>query len=761
MMNKFRLAAAVAAMMLATGAARAAGTTGAAVTADGENSGRTEQTYSEKSGRAWKGKWISKQECRSGSNVWLAFRKGFEVASVPQSVPTRIAADTKYWLWINDSLVVFEGGLKRGPAPGDSYYDEIDIAPYLRPGHNCVAALVWHFGLNGFSHADSGTAGFLFDAQAPGLEILSDKTWQASVFHAYGTAGAPEPNYRLPESNLRFDARKDFKKSWRDEKQWLGRSMELPVTVGEPPFGKLVERPIPMWKDYGMKEYESVTRSGDTLVCALPYNAQVTPYLKVKAPAGRTVQMLTDHYRVGRDKTLSLRAEYVTKDGVQEYESLGWLNGDKMFYIVPSDVEVLDVKYRETGYFTEFSGSFECDDPFLNEYWRKAVRTLYVCMRDTYMDCPDRERAQWWGDEVNELGMAFYALSPSSWKLAVKGIHELMNWQRANGVISAPMPAMNYSSELPSQMLASVGWYGLRTQYFYSADSSFVPAVYDRMKRYLHEVWKLDQDGIPVYRTGDWDWPDSGSPVDKYALMPCLYQLALKGELDFARMLGKTEDAEMIESTMDRLKESYNRIYWTGNGYRHPSYEGPTDDRAQAMAILSGIASQDKYPALVEILKTTDLASTYMEKYMVEALFVAGESNAAIERMKRNMARVMDDRSSTLYEHWDWTNSSNHAWSGANIILLGQKVCGIAPTAPGFRTFAVRPQMGPLKSASASIETLYGKISVSLSRKSSRSATASLTVTVPEGTSATVTAADGNDTVLSPGTHNLKIRLGQ
>ena len=41
-------------------------------------------------------------------------------------------------------------------------------------------------------------------------------------------------------------------------------------------------------------------------------------------------------------------------------------------------------------------------------------------MRDNYMDCPDRERAQWWGDEVNELGEAFYALSPSGRKTSRK-----------------------------------------------------------------------------------------------------------------------------------------------------------------------------------------------------------------------------------------------------------------------------------------------------------------------------------------------------
>ena len=706
----------------------------------------------------WRARWIGKQEYRSETNTWLAFKKKVDVRTVPEKMVARIAADSKYWLWINDTLAVFEGGLKRGPSPWDTYFDEVDIAPYLREGENCISVLVWYFGRNGFSHADSGTAGLLFEARASGLEILSDNTWEATVYRAYGSAGEPEANYRLPESNLRFDARRDIV-GWRSPSApRLGRAMELPAIVGGAPFGKLVKRPIPMWKCSGLKEYPDVRRSGDTLVCSLPYNAQFTPYLKVKSPAGRTIRMLTDHCRVGLDKTQCLWAEYVTKDGVQEHESLGWLNGDKMFYIVPSDVEVLDVKYRETGYDTEITGSFECDDPLLNEYWRKAVRTLYVCMRDTYMDCPDRERAQWWGDEVNELGMAFRSLSPSSWKLAEKGIYELMNWQRIDGVISSPVPTMNYSAELPSQMLAAVGWYGFYTQYFYSDNDSFVPVVYDRMKKYLHEVWQLDENGIPVYRKGGWDWPDADSPVDRFALMPCLYYLALKSELEFAGMLGRTDDASMIESVMTRLKDSYNRLFWTGNGYRSPSYKDRTDDRPQAMAVLSGIASEEKYPVISEILKTTDMASTYMEKYMVEALFVMGKSSDALDRMKRRMPKIMDDRSSTLYEHWNWTNSSNHAWSGANIILLSQKVCGVAPLTPGFRTFSIRPQMGWLRRASTSFDTKYGTIKVSLTRKSSKSGTATLTVDVPSGTEAHVVLPNSKTAVLTSGHHTLNVK---
>ncbi len=708
---------------------------------------------------AWKARWIGKQEYRSETNSWLAFKKKVTVAEVPEVMTARIAVDSKYWLWINDSLVVFEGGLKRGPAPGDSYYDEVDIAPFLRKGENCISVLVWYFGRNGFSHAGSGLAGLLFEAEAPGMEILSDKTWEATVFGAYSSAGEPEANYRLPESNLRYDTRKEIP-DWRDPAaKRLGSAMELPVIVGQAPFGKLVKRPIPLWKTSGLLDYPEVRRSGDTLVCALPYNAQITPYLKVKAPAGRTIRLQTDHYKVALARTQCLWAEYVTKDGVQEYESLGWLNGDKMFYILPPDVEVLDVKYRETGYDTEISGTFECDDPFLNEYWKKAVRTLYVCMRDTYMDCPDRERAQWWGDEVNELGMAFYSLSPSSWALAVKGIHELVNWQRVDGVLSSPVPAFNYSAELPSQMLAALGWYGFHAQYFYSGDDSFVPVVYDRMKKYLHEVWRLDENGIPVYRTGDWDWPDADSPVDQLALMPCLYYLALKGELEFARLLGKTGDVAMISSVMERLKDSYNRLYWTGEGYRSPSYRDRTDDRPQAMAVLAGIASEDKYPAIARVLKTTDMASTYMEKYMVEALFVLGEPSAALDRMKRRMATIMDERSSTLYEHWNWTNSSNHAWSGANIILLGQKVCGVAPLTPAFETFSVRPQMGWLRRASTSFETKYGRISVSLSRKTTKSRSAVLEIDVPAGTKAEVVLKNSRTAILESGHHKVEVKI--
>lgn len=82
-------------------------------------------------------------------------------------------------------------------------------------------------------------------------------------------------------------------------------------------------------------------------------------------------------------------------------------------------------------------------------------------------------------------------------------------------------------------------------------------------------------------------------------------------------------------------------------------YKGETDDRAQAMAVVSGLASADKYPALVKVLKKECHASPYMEKYVLEALFQMNEPAFALERMKQRYAKMMDyPEYTTLFEGW-------------------------------------------------------------------------------------------------------------
>ena len=59
-------------------------------------------------------KWIWKQG-ENGENTWMNFVKKFTLECAPKRAVAQIAADSKYWLYINGETAVFEGGIKRGP----------------------------------------------------------------------------------------------------------------------------------------------------------------------------------------------------------------------------------------------------------------------------------------------------------------------------------------------------------------------------------------------------------------------------------------------------------------------------------------------------------------------------------------------------------------------------------------------------------------------------------------------------------------------
>ena len=168
----------------------------------------------------------------------------------------------------------------------------------------------------------------------------------------------------------------------------------------------------------GIKQYVNqaslpTSGTGAVIRARLPYNAQVTPYLHVNAPnAGAVIAIQTD--RTNENGGASVRARYVTRAGDQEYESLGWMSGNEVQYTIPAGVQIVGLGYRESGYDADLSGTFTSNDSNLNTLWTKAQRTLYINMRDSYFDCPTRERALWWGDVVIEIEQAFYALDRRS-----------------------------------------------------------------------------------------------------------------------------------------------------------------------------------------------------------------------------------------------------------------------------------------------------------------------------------------------------------
>ena len=690
--------------------------------------------------------WITVTEFRDSSraNSWLAFRKKFTVPrsrvrgkGTKQQSTALIAADSKYWLWLNDSLVVREGGLKWGPVPGGYYVDSVDLGPYLVEGENRIEALVWYFGKGGFSHQNSGRAGLWLSA--PSLGLATDASWGAGLHEAFlPDSGPPYPNYRLPESNVAFEAL-NANPLYRTDQPLYGYAGDLRPAVPFSRSGTAVVRPIPQWKDFGLRVYPDapvfpVVSDGSPIRVSLPHNAQVTAALTITAPAAaareinstrqaQLVDIRTDHYRGGGPP--NVRTVYYARPGIrQAFESPGWFNGHHVIYTFPAGTVVHDLRFRETGYATEFTGAFACDDPFYDRLWDKARRTLYVTMRDSYMDCPDRERAQWWGDVVLEAGETSYSLDRSSDALTRKAILELMNWQRPDSTIYSPVPAGNWDGELPTQMLASVGYFGIWNYYRHTGDAELLRLVYPAVKRYL-ALWELDEAGLVVQRKGGWTWGDWGDNKDMALIFNGWYALALQGQALMAGVVGEQQDIPAIETTLKRMYATYENTLWDGEAYRGPGHTGPPDDRGQALALLAGFVPADRYPALKKIFTEQRHASPYFEKYVEEALFLMGYPDLALDRMKTRFGPMVNSELTTLWEGWEIGSAkygggtTNHAWSGGGLTLLSQYVAGIEPLEPGYTKVRIRPQPGPLNRVDATVDTPLGLLRVRVRRQGS------------------------------------------
>ena len=666
----------------------------------------------------WIAKWIWDKDNITQKNVWICFNNNINLEKKPEVLIADISADSKYWLYINGETVVFDGNVKRGPDKNSGYYDSIDIAPYLTEGENSICALVWYWdNETSYSYSGSGQGGFLFEAINDEVTIVSDKSWKVKRNSAFIDSPFYPPNYRLSEYSIYFDARKD-------NVDWLNKSFDASAwenateyaVGGKGAYGRLYPRGIPLLKDYGLKDYENsdlyenytVNKLfGEKITVDVPYNAQLTPYLKVIAPEGKKIRITTENTLIGAVSTT-----YITKEGEQEFEALGWFNGEHITYKIPKGVTVVSLKYRETGYDSSFCGDFKCDDEFMNSLWQKSLRTLYVTMRDNFMDCPDRERAQWWGDVTSEMIMTMYSMDSNSYLLYQKGVEAMLSHVDETKVLQTVVPINGDYFELPVQQLAGI--VGFRTYYQYTGDKAFIEKVYDPSLDYL-KLWEIGENNLVIHREGSWDWADWGSKADMTAIENAWVYYALSATEEMAKLLEKDEDIAFIEESKETIAKGFESL-WTEDGYKSKDVN-KCDDRANALAVLSGLADKNQYETIAKVLLNTKNSSPYMEYYVLEALCQMGKYEDAEARIKERYNGMMCEDYSTLWEFWDsWRGTKNHAWSGGPLVIMSKHFAGIAPLEAGYDKVKINPQYTMSDSMSCTVPSVKGLITLNYNK---------------------------------------------
>ena len=700
----------------------------------------------------WAATWIWTESCAEDS--YVAFRKTFTLEQAIPSATAYISAVDKYALWVNGKLVVLDGSLKRGPTPYDSYYDAVELTN-LKQGENTIALIVAFNGRSGDGsivptlideEGDEYTqAGLIFEMDAGGVPILSDSSWKAARHTGYKnrvTAGADYPGYTqssmLAERNVYFDARDDlgdFMAEGYDDSDW--EDAALVSKAGDLPFGDLYSAMIQPVKfgeitnfansaDYVGKQLAQDT----TLILNLPGNIQFTPYFELDAPAGKRLTFYTDTY-TDKQEMPNFKDTYITAEGAQRYENYPWRSGSKLIIEAEAGVTFTRLGYRASGFNGEQAGSFTSSDPQLDQLWQESLNTLAICMRDTYMDCPERERGPYMGDASNQIDAALYSYDQGGLDLTKKAILACVAWTRADGAIPSRAPSVK-PQEIPNQSLifmTSVYHYWL-----HSGDRETAEAYCGAFLNYLQMVEM--EDGLPVYRDGSWTWNDWGDRIDTGLLQAGIYYYALNVTKSLADDLGVTEGTEFLAERMDSMKENWRAAYYTEAGFKSPDSKY-VDDRANAMLALSGLAGEEDWPLITDVIMSTYQASPFIEKYVLEALCVMGRIDLALQRMRDRYAPMLSDEYDTLWETFDGeTGTVNHGWTAAPLYILSKYAAGICPTKAGFEAYKIAP-CDELDSFDCTVWTPKGEISVKLE-------------TAAEGKTLTVTTIDAAGTVIVP-----------
>ena len=314
----------------------------------------------------------------------VAFRKRFTLETLPDQATLFLFADVRYLLWINGGYVL------RGPArfnPKGPEYDVAEVKDHLRVGDNEIVVLVLADQSNGkMMHHVPGLTLRINATNAGQTTTLlnTDETWKWS----------DQTRYRTP--HVSWGNVSDVIDSTVEDGDWTqldykDDGWKTAVKIDGGPWGLLSARRIPLLRatpvDIKLKDDQKfpLTHSaGQEVSFDLDHLVQAYTVLDFDADAGTTFEL---PYTMISYKAKQGRQLYITGD------THGFTSGS--LKVTSGKMTLYSLKPVELIYPFDCVGSFNSSDPLLNKLWSVCARSIQVMSEDAYVDCADRERAEW------------------------------------------------------------------------------------------------------------------------------------------------------------------------------------------------------------------------------------------------------------------------------------------------------------------------------------------------------------------------------
>lgn len=467
------------------------------------------------SGSHAEGKWITVPNLVPKTQVVLHFRKDLTLAAIPPSFRIKVSADNRFILYVNGQRVA------EGPSRGDLKhwrFETIDLRPYLKPGHNVVAAEVWNavedtgsrFHTEPLAQLSDRTA-FWVEGEGAAEALDTGQPWQVAVQPGHRFA-SPFPNL-IKELGFVFYAAGSSEDIDGSKADWNWNGDRL-TTAGwvqaVPALAKGETSPWTLVAD-ALPQMSHTSQSAGPVVrtdykpaeafpakpVMIPANTTVTllldqkvvqsayPELRVSGGKGATIQVTYSEALYDADKRKGDRAEVGNRQAIgvedtfhldggkaRNYRPLWWRTWRFMQVQVKTGAEPVtldDVKLFETGYPFEPKGYFKSNDAQLNQIWDIGWRTVRVDAHETFMDSSYWEQLQYVGDTRIDNVISYVVTGDP--RLAVQAIDAYGHSQGEDGMIQSAYPSSTDNVIPPFGLL----WLGMMHDYVtYQPDQSVI-----------------------------------------------------------------------------------------------------------------------------------------------------------------------------------------------------------------------------------------------------------------------------------------------
>ncbi|MEK5163522.1 alpha-L-rhamnosidase C-terminal domain-containing protein [Paenibacillus sp. FSL R5-0527] len=415
-------------------------------------------------------------------------------------------------------------------------------------------------------------------------------------------------------------------------------------------------------------------------------------------------------------------------------------------------LEIVYLKYRETGYPLEAKAWFESSDEELNRIWDISLRTLRRCMHETYEDCPYYEQLQYAMD--SRLMMLFTYYVSADDRMARRTIADFYRSRLPSGLLQSRYPSME-AQVIPS---FSLYWVDMIAEHYeFSGDKELIemyrPAMIELMDWFQT---RLTDDGIigatsnRYWTYFDWVnvWPLGAPPESAdqpMFLLSLMYVASLRKLSRLLAVTGWHDAAGEMEQRAVRIAQAVQRLAWSEE--RQLFRELPDTEiytqHTQIMAVLSGVVNGEEAKSLLErALREPIHRVTLPFSYLLfQALKQTGLHDQAFQLWDR-WRPFLSQGLTTLPETEMNPRSDCHAWSSVPLAEFPATILGVTPAEPGFNVINIEPRLGNLQWAKGSVATVQGIVDIDWRRDGSR---LFLNVKVPGSVAACVKLPDGTE----------------